>query len=350
MNLFTSVKNLLSVDLGIDMGTSRTRVFLRGSGVVLDEPTFAAVSYREGKVVSVGKEAYKLFGRCPPHVEVVKPLGKGVIENFEIAESMLREFLDSIFKKKALLGARITISVPSGATDVEKKAFEDIALQVGGREVYLIESPIAAAIGMGLPIEQARGLVVFNLGGGTTQSVVFAAGEVISTHSDSFGGEDLTEAIISGIRKNHKILIGSHTAEQLKVSMGSAYPTDKDETREIYGKSVVDGLPRAVFVSNWEIREMMEGPLDKIVNTIKSDLERVPPELAEDIKRTGIYLTGGNSLVRGFASLIEHITGVRCMPSKKGQLTCIAGTERIINNLKQYGRLTISTHSRRFIG
>jgi rod shape-determining protein MreB and related proteins len=349
VNLITSMKNLLSIDMAIDMGTTRTRVFLRGNGVVLDEPTFAAVSYREGKVVYVGKEAYKLFGRCPPHVEVVKPLGKGVIENFEVAESMLREFLDQIFKKKALLGAKITMVVPSGATDVERKAFEDIAMQVGGREVFLIDAPIAAAIGMGLPIEQARGLVVFCLGGGTTQSAVFAAGEVIFTHSDPFGGEDLSEAITSGIRKNHKILIGAHTAEQLKVSMGSAYPTDKDETREIYGKSVVDGLPRAVFVSNWEIREMMEGPLDKIVNTIKENLERVPPELSEDIKKAGIYLTGGNSMVRGFSSLIEHITGVRCVTAKKGPLSCIAGAERIILNMKQYGRLTVSTHSRRFI-
>jgi len=315
---------------------------------MLDEPSYTAVSYREGDVVSVGKEAYKLFGRCPPHIEVVRPLGKGVIENFEIAESMLREFLEKIFRRKALLGARITMVAPAGATDVERKAFEDIAMQVGGREVALIEAPVAAALGIGLPLEQTRGLVAFCLGGGTTQTAVFASGEVIFTASDPVGGEDLTEAIVAGVRKNHKILIGQHTAEQLKISMGSAYPMDKDETREIYGKSVVDGLPRAVFVSNWEIREMMEGPLDKIVNTIKANLERVPPELSEDIKRAGIYLTGGNSMVRGFSSLIEHITGVRCVTSKKAQFSCIAGAERIISNMKQYGRLTISTHSRRF--
>jgi len=348
VNLLGAFKNLVSVDLGIDMGTSRTRIYLRGDGVVLDEPSFVAVNYRDGQVVSAGKEAYKLFGRCPPHVEVVRPLGKGVIENFEIAESMLNEFLNKIFRKKALLGARITMVTPSGATDVEKKAFEDIALQVGGREVYLIEAPIAAAIGAGLPIEQSRGLVAFSLGGGTTQSAVFASGEVIFTQSEPVGGEELTEAIIAGIRKNHKVLIGTHTAEQLKVSMGSAYPTEKDEAREIYGKSVVDGLPRAIFVSNWEIREMMEAPLNVIVNTIKANLERVPPELSEDIKRAGLYLTGGNSLVRGFAKLIEHITGVKCITSKNGQLSCINGTESIINNMKQYGRLTASTHSRRF--
>ena len=350
VSIVGSLKNILSVDLAVDMGTTRTRIFVRGSGVALDEPSFTAVSYREGEVVSVGKEAYKLFGRCPPHIDVVKPLGKGVIENFEVAESMLREFLEQIFRRKALLGARILMVAPAGATDVERKAFEDIALQVGGREVELIEAPVAVALGIGMPIEQTRGLVVFGLGGGTTQTAVFAAGEVIFTASDPVGGEDLTEAIVAGIRKNHKILIGSHTAEQLKISMGSAYPMDKDETREIYGKSVVDGLPRAVFVSNWEIREMMEHPLNQIVNTIKAALERVPPELSEDIKRNGLHLAGGSSMVRGFPNLLEHITGVKCITSKKGQLACIAGAERVLLGGKQFSRYTISTHSRRFTG
>jgi rod shape-determining protein MreB len=173
---------------------------------------------------------------------------------------------------------------------------------------------------------------------------------VIFTASDPVGGEDLTEAIVAGVRKNHKILIGQHTAEQLKISMGSAYPTDKDETREIYGKSVVDGLPRAVFVSNWEIREMMERPLNQIVNTVKAALERVPPELSEDIKRNGLHLAGGNSLVRGFPNLLEHITGVKCITSKKGQSACIAGAERVVGGAKQFARFTIPTHSRRFTG
>jgi rod shape-determining protein MreB and related proteins len=348
MAVFNSLKNLLTVDLGVDLGTSRTRVYLRGTGVVLDEPSFVAVSHREGKVVAVGREAYKMFGRCPPHVEVLKPLSKGTIENFDLAESMLREFLDNIFRRKALLGARISMVVPSGATDVEKKAFEDVAMQVGGREVFLIEAPVAAAIGIGLPIEQARGIISFYLGGGTTQSAVFAGGEVLLTQSSPVGGDDLTEAIVSGIRKKHKVLIGNHTAEQLKVSLGCAMPLEKDETREVYGKNVMDGLPRAVFVSGDEVREMMLAPLNQIANTIKQVLERIPPELAEDVQRNGLYLSGGNSQVRGISRLFEEITGVKCVTSKKGQLSCIMGAERIINDLKRYDRLTTSSHSRKF--
>lgn len=350
MAFLNSVRNLLSVDMGIDMGTSRTKVYLRGNGIVLDEPSFVAVSYREGKVVAVGREAYKMFGRCPPHVDVLKPLSQGVIENFDLAESMLREFLDNIFRRKALLGARIAMVVPAGASDVEKKAFEDIAMQIGGREVFLVEAPIAAAVGIGLPIEQTRGIVSFYLGGGTTQSAVFAGGEVIFTTSAKVGGEDLTEAVVSGVKKRHKILVGSHTAEQLKIALGSTMPLEKDETREIYGKSVVDGLPRAVFVSGDEVREMMLAPLNRIANTIKEVLERIPPELAEDVKKNGLYLSGGTSHVRGIARLFEEITGVKCVTSKKGQFSCIMGTERILSGLKKYGRLTTSSHSRKFSG
>jgi len=356
--------NLMSVDMGIDMGTSRTRVYLRGSGIVLDEPSYIAVSYREGNVVSVGKEAYKIFGRCPPHVEVHRPLHKGVIEDFELAEAMLREFLDRLFKRKALLGARVVMVVPSGATDVEKKAFEDIAMQVGGREVMLIEAPVAAAIGSGLPINNARGLVSLYLGGGTTQSAVFTGGELLFTHYQTVGGEDLTDSIINGLRKkkdevdnreesgmgDHQVLIGNHTAEQLKVSMGSAFPTEKDETREIYGKSVGDGLPKAVFVANWELMMMMKEPLNRIANVIKEVLEKIPPELAEDVKKTGLYLSGGNSRMRGMATLIHQISGVNCITSKKGQHSCVLGTEKIITEIKEYRRFTTSSHSRNFTG
>lgn len=348
MKFLRSLKTYLSLDLAIDMGTTRTKIYEQTQELALNEPSFVAVSYREGEVQAVGREAYKLYGRCPPHVEVHQPLESGVIENFDLAEEMLKRFLEQCFSRKALLGARIAMVVPSGATDVEKKAFEDIAVQIGGREVMLVEAPIAAAVGMNLPINDGKGIVAFYLGGGTTQSAVFGSGELMLTHCDMVGGENLTEAIINGVRKNHQILIGSHTAEQLKISMGSAYPSDKDESREIYGKSVVDGLPRAVFVANWEIREMMEGPLNQIVNTIKAVLEKVPPEMSEDIKRSGLYLSGGNAQVEGFSQLVEHITGLKCVKSKKGQMACIRGAAMILANPRKYRAYITSSHSRQF--
>ncbi len=348
MNFLKSLKTLFSLDLAVDMGTTRTKIYEKTQEMVLNEPSFVAVSYREGEVQAVGREAYKMYGRCPPHVEVHQPLEHGVIENFDLAEEMLKRFLDQVFNRKALLGARIAMVVPSGATDVEKKAFEDIAVQVGGREVMLVEAPIAAAIGMNLPIGDGKGTVAFYLGGGTTQAAVFIGGDLMLTHCNPVGGEDLTEAIINGVRKNHQILIGSHTAEQLKISMGSAYPSDRDESREIYGKSVVDGLPRAVFVANWEIREMMEAPLNQIVNTMKSVLEKVPPDLSEDIKKSGLFLSGGNAQVEGFSRLVEHITGLKCVKSKKGQMSCIRGAAKIIMNSRKYRDFTTSSHSRQF--
>ena len=349
-SLFRSVKNLLSVDMGIDMGTTRTRVFVRGSGVALDEPSFVAVNYRDGETEAVGKEAYKLFGRCPPHLEILKPVERGVIENFELAEAMLNGLLENLFKKKALLGARICVVSPTGATDVEKKAFEDVAIQVGGREVFLVEAPVAAAVGMGLPIDKARGLVCVYLGGGTTQTAVFSEGELMFSVSEPVGGEDLTEAVISGIRKKHRILVGAHTAEQLKTGMGRAYPSDRDETREIYGKSVMDGLPRAQFISNWELREMMEGPLNRIANAIKASLEKAPPDLAADIKRHGLYLCGGTAQLEGMGSLISHVTGLSCSISGNPQHACIQGAEKVSGDMRKYGRFTTTPGSRQFTG
>ena len=350
MTVFNTLKSWLTVDLGIDMGTTRTRVFQAGKGIVLNEPSFISISYREREPQEVGAEAYKVLGRCPPHIEVHNPLSHGIIENFDLAEEMLRRFLDRIFKRKALLGARIVMVAPAGATDVEKKAFEDIAVQVGGREVYLIEAPISAAAGMGVPIRKEGGQVIIYLGGASTQAVVFTSGEVLFSHYDTVGGESLTEAIVAGIRKNHKIHIGAHTAEQLKISMGSAYPTEKDDTREIYGKSVEDGLPRAVLVSNWEIREMMQDPLERLVGAISSVFERVPPELAQDIKKSGVYVTGGNSMIRGLAKLIGHITGLKVVNAKNGLMSCIAGTEVVLSDPSRFRDLMVSSHSRHFIG
>jgi len=350
MDAINALKSWLTVNLGIDMGTTRTRIFQGGKGIVLNEPSYISISYRDREPQDAGSDAHKSLGRCPPYIEVHRPLSHGIIENFDLAEAMLNIFLNRVFRRKALLGARIVMVVPAGATDVEKKAFEDIAVQVGGREVYLIEAPIAAAIGMGLPIRKEGGLVSLYLGGDSTQAVVFTNGEVLFTHYEAVGGESLTDSIIAGIRKNHKIHIGKHTGEQLKLSMGSAYPTEKDETREIYGKSVEDGLPRSALISNWEVREMMQDPLERIIGTINSVFERMPPELSEDIKKSGVSISGGNSQVRGLVKLVGHITGLKVTAARNAAMSCVAGTEVIMANPSKFRDLTVSSHSRQFTG
>lgn len=349
MNSINIIKNWLTVDMAIDMGSARTRILLRGEGIVLDEPSFVTVSYRDGEILAAGKESYKMWGRCPQNIEVVKPLSRGMIENFELAEEMLRRFLDRVFKRKALLGARMVMVVPAGATDVEKKAFEDIALQVGGREVFLVEAPIAAAVGMGLRVKKETGAVVLYCGGATTQAVMLSGGVTMFSYCSAVGGDTLTDAIVAGVRKKHRTIIGIHTAEQLKIQMGSAYTVDKEETKEVYGKGVEDGLPRAVTVSNKDILDMLSPPLDTTVKSIREILGKVPPELAKDVSHTGIYVTGGNSMIRGFSKLVEHVTGLKCRMPGEGMSACINGAGTIVSNIQNYKEFTTSSLSRRFI-
>jgi rod shape-determining protein MreB and related proteins len=349
MWLLSSTKNLLTMDLAVDMGTTRTRVSLRGKGVVLNEPSCIAISYREGEVVAVGREAFRLFGKHPPHVQVATPLSHGVIEDLDVSELLLKSFIERAFRRKSLFGARMVVVVPAQATDVEKKAFEDVAIQAGARHVILVESPIACALGLGLPVDKTRGVVLLNLGGGTTQAAVFSGGEMFFTRCERVGGEDLNEAIVSGIRKKYGILVGHHTVENIKISLGSAYPMEQDETREVYGKDVIDGLPKAIFISNWEVREMILSPLESIINTVKSVLEDIPPELSEDVKKTGLYLTGGNAMVRGMGRLIEDVCGVRAIIARKSTLSSIAGAERVLSDLRANQKFTTASNVRRYI-
>lgn len=349
MSSINIIKNWLTVDLAVDMGSVRTRALVRGEGIALDEPSFVTVSYRTGEILAAGKESYKMWGRCPQNIEVVKPLSRGMIEHFELAEEMLRGFLDRVFKRKALLGARMVMVVPAGATDVEKKAFEDIALQVGGREVFLVEAPIAAAIGMGLRIAKEPAAVILYSGGATTQAVMMSGGVPMFSYCSPVGGDSLTDAIVAGVRKKYRTIIGAHTAEQLKITMGSAYPLEKEESKEVYGKGVEDGLPRAVVVTNRDMIDMLTPPLDSIVKSIREILGKVPPELAKEVSQTGIYVTGGNSKIRGFGKLVEHVTKLKCKMPGDGMTTCVNGAGSILDNIQTYKQFTTSSHSRRFI-
>lgn len=350
MNILHSVKSLVTINLAVDMGTVFTRIHMRGRGVELNEPSCIAVSHRTGDLVCVGAEAYKLLGRCPPYIEITHPMRQGVVHDFDLTELMLRRFLSNLFRTRALFGARMALVVPAGATDVESKAFEDIALQVGAREAHLIEAPVAAALGTGLPIHEKHGLISLYLGGGTTQAAVFSGGELVLTHCVRVGGQDLNDSIASGVRKKYGVQVGHQTIEQLKTALGSAYPVERDETREVYGKSVLDGLPKAVFVSNWEIREMLLSPLESIVSSIKTVLERIPVELSEDAKKYGLFLSGGAAQLRGINRLIEEITGVSCILTKKGAMACLGGAAKVAGDVRRYEKYLTVTHTRKLIG
>ena len=350
MQIVHTLKNLITINLALDMGTTTTRIHLRGKGVELNEPTCIAVSHRTGDLVCVGGEAYRLMGRCPPYVEVTYPLRQGVVQDFDLAELMLRRFMAGLFRTQALFGARMVMVVPTAATDVEAKAFEDLALQVGAREVHLVEAPVAAALGLSLHLDKRRGAVAVYLGGGTTQAAVFSGGELIATHCVRVGGQDINESIASGVRKKYGVQVGHQTIEQLKTTLGSAFPIEKDEAREVYGKDVLDGLPKAVFVSNWEIREMLLSPIERIVGSVKAVLERIPPELAEDVKKYGITLSGGTALLRGMNKLVEKVTGVECTVPRKSTLACLSGAEKIVSDVKRHRRFLYSRHSRSLSG
>lgn len=350
MDLMKTLRDFVTLDIAIDMGTTSTRIFNRGGGLALDEPSLIAVSAISGEVIATGKEANRLAGRCPAHIEVAAPLSQGVVMDFDLAELMLRQFMAKLLKNRAMLGARAVMVAPAGATGVEYRAFENIATRVGARQANLVEAPVAAAIGLGLPIDRPQGTVVFCLGGGSTQTAVFSSGEILFTSSHRAGGSDINEAISAGIRKKFGVQAGRHTIEQLKTTLGSAYPMEKDEAREVYGKDLVDGLPRAVFVSNWEIREMIISPLENIIGAIRTAFERIPPELAEDIKKTGVFLAGGASQLRGVNKLIEQISGVKCTVSKKGAYACLSGADKILCDEKKWRRYFVSTHTKKLTG
>lgn len=350
MNLTQSLKDMLNVRMGVDVGSSRTRVFCAGRGVVLNERSFLALSLRTGEVIGAGDNAYNLFGRSPAHVVVKQPVRQGVIEDFDTADRMLSNFFETALTRKPLFGAQIIVVVPTGATDVEKKSFEDLCIQAGAREVRLVESCIASIIGMGLPLSNSRGLAVVVLGGGTTQFAIVSEGEILHSGCERVGGEDLNDAIAAGMRKKFGIVLGYRTLEKLKIELGNVYPMEQETTQEVYGKDVIGGLPRTVFVSSWDIRGMMAAPVERIANSVKTALEKVPADLSEPVQQNGIFLCGGNSMMNGMGNLIEKITGVRCKVSNRGALAAITGVGKIIAEYGRFRQYLSLSATKRFVG
>ena len=301
--------NLFSKDIGIDLGTASVLVYIKGKGVVLREPSVVAMDKNTGKLLKVGTDAQAMLGRTPGNIVAMRPLREGVISDYDMTERMLKEFIRKVTSFR-LFKPRIVICVPSGITEVEERAVIDAGIQAGARRVYLIEEPVAAAIGAGIDIAKPDGHMIVDIGGGTAEIAVISLGGIVASRSVRMAGDMFDQAIIAFIKRKYNLLIGERTAEQIKIEIGSAYPMDPEMTLEIKGRNLVDGLPKNVVVHSEDVREALLECLVKITSAIKETLERTPPELSADIIDHGITLTGGGALLRGLDKLIESETGI----------------------------------------
>ncbi len=297
-------------DMAVDLGTANTLVYVRGRGVLVDEPSVVAVHTSTHDVVAVGHEAKRMVGRTPDTITALRPLKDGVIADFDACEQMLRHFIRQVHRRRYLAKPRIVICVPSGITPVEQRAVKEAGYQAGARRVYIVEEPMAAAIGAGLPVHEATGNMVVDVGGGTTEVAVISLGGIVTSLSIRTAGDDLDQAIISWMKKEHSLLLGERTAEEIKLSFGSAFPLANESEAEIRGRDMVSGLPRTVVISTAEVRQAIEEPLHNIVDAVRHTLDQTPPELAGDIMDRGIVLTGGGALLRGLDERIRHETGM----------------------------------------
>lgn len=300
---------LFSNDIGIDLGTATVLVYVKGKGIVLKEPSVVAIDMNTKKLYAVGEEARRMLGRTPDAIRAIRPLEDGVISDYFLTEKMIKEFIDKVCKRR-LFKPRIMICVPSGVTEVEQRAVIDAAHQAGARKVYLIEEPIAAAIGAGVDISQPRGMMIVDIGGGTTDVAVISLGSIVVSRSIKVAGDEFDEAVIKYIRKKYSLNIGARTAEDVKISIGCVYPREKDIAIEIRGGSLLTGLPQTITVTSEEIRGAVEDVVSEIIEAVKTTLEQTPPELVGDILEDGILLTGGGALINGLDKRLKQETGL----------------------------------------
>ena len=338
------VYGLFSNDLAIDLGTANTLTFVRGKGIVSNEPSVVAVQ-RAGngtkKVLAVGKEAKEMLGRTPGNIVAVRPMKDGVIADFEVTEAMLRYFITKVHNRRTLVKPRIIIGVPSEVTQVEKRAVRDSALAAGAREVYLIEEPMAAAIGAGLPITEPSGNMIVDIGGGTTEVAVISLAGIVMSKSIRVGGDKMDEAIVQHIKRKYNLLIGERTAEDIKKQIGSAYPLEEVLTVEVKGRDLVAGVPKTLTINSDEIRDALAEPVNAIVEAVRVVLERTPPELSADIVDRGIVLSGGGSQLKNLDVLLREETGLPVMVSENPQLAVVLGTGKALDELKLLKEVTI---------
>ena len=330
-------------EIAVDLGTSNTLIYVRGEGIVLNEPSVVALEKSTGKVQGIGLEAKRMLGRTPENIQAVRPLKDGVIADFDVTEKMLRYFLSTIIQKHFFrVKPRVIVCVPSGITEVEKRAVRDSAHSAGAKEVFMVAEPMAAAIGVGLPVETPTGNMAIDVGGGTTEIAVIALSGIVSDTSIRTGGDEMDPAIVQFMRKNYNLLIGEPTAESVKIQVGSAVPLQEEKEIEAKGRDLVSGIPKVVPVHSGEIREAMQEPIQQIIDAVRRALEITPPELASDIVDRGIVMAGGGSLVRGLDVLVSQETGLPVRVDED-PLTCVVrGTGRILEDPERY-RSVLST-------
>ncbi|WP_434799761.1 rod shape-determining protein [Terrisporobacter vanillatitrophus] len=336
----------MTKDMGIDLGTANTLVYIKGQGIVVREPSVVAIRDDSKQVLAVGEEAKRMIGRTPGNIVAIRPMKDGVIADFDVTQSMLSYFIQKAAAKKGVVSPRIAICVPFGVTEVEKRAIEEAARQAGAKDAFLIEEPMAAAIGAGLRIEEPEGNMVVDIGGGTSEIAIISLGGIVTAKSIRLGGDELDEAIVSYVKKEYSLMIGERTAENVKITIGSAYKEGEEIEMEIRGRDLITGLPKTMQISSAEVRDALREPINSIVDGIKSTLEKTPPELASDIMENGIMLTGGGALLKGLDKLVKEETG---MPVKiaENPLDCVAiGTGKSVEDAEIFEKVLMMNNKK----
>jgi rod shape-determining protein MreB len=333
-------------DMAVDLGTANTLVYVRGRGIVLNEPSVVAIDTKTGAILAVGSEAKRMIGRTPGHILAIRPLKDGVIADFDVTEKMLRYFIQKVHKRRVLAKPRVVVCVPSGITGVEQRAVEEATIAAGARSAFIIEEPMAAAIGAGLPVHEPTGNMVVDIGGGTTEVAVISLGGIVTSMSIRIGGDELDESIINYIKKEYSLMLGERTSEEIKIAIGSAFPLPDEPHAEIRGRDLVTGLPKTVIVSAEEIRRAIEEPVNSIIDAVKATLDKTPPELAADIMDKGIVLTGGGALLKGLDERLKHETGMP-IHLTESPLTCVAlGSGKCLEEFEALKRVLIASSRR----
>ena len=334
--------NFVGRDMAVDLGTANTLVYVRGRGVLVDEPSVVAVNEKTGELVAVGQDAKLMVGRTPEDITAIRPLQDGVIADFEATEQMLRHFIALVHHRRYLAKPRIVVCVPSGITAVEQRAVKEAGYQAGARRVYIIEEPMAAAIGAGLPVHKATGNMVVDVGGGTTEVAVISLGGIVTSLSVRTAGDELDRAITSWLKKEHALLVGEATAEEVKVTLGSAFPGSLDREAEIRGRDLVSGLPRTVTLTSADVRTAIEEPLHAILDAVRVTLDQTPPELAGDIMDRGIVLTGGGALLRGLDERLRHETGMPVHIAEDPLRSVVHGAGRCVEEFEALQQVLVT--------
>ncbi|WP_184583889.1 rod shape-determining protein [Lipingzhangella halophila] len=337
----------LGRDMAVDLGTANTLVYVRGRGIVLNEPSVVALNTSTAKIVAVGIEAKQMIGRTPSNITAVRPLKDGVIADFEITERMLRYFIQKIHRRRHFAKPRVVVAVPSGITSVEHRAVKEAGYQAGARRVSIVEEPMAAAIGAGLPVHDPTGNMVVDIGGGTTEVAVISMGGIVTSQSIRVGGDEMDQAIGTSVKKEHSLMVGERTAEELKFAIGSAYPIDGEELHaEVRGRDLVSGLPRTVVLSAADIRQAIEEPVASIIDAVRTTLDKCPPELSGDIMDRGIAVTGGGALLRGLEDRLRHETGMPIHLAENALDSVAVGSGTCVENYDRLNQVLVPERQR----